>query len=75
MQLPTDENFHFGASTRTWALREKPNMSTGTMDTSINSISAGVDENETGNLSLLGLPEAENDLNVRILSLNFGLIQ
>ncbi|XP_002162233.1 nuclear inhibitor of protein phosphatase 1 [Hydra vulgaris] len=61
MQLPVDENFHFGASTRTWALREK--LATGIMDNSLNSSINGVDENETTNLSLLGLPEAENDLN------------
>ena len=64
IQLPTDESFSFGASTRTWTLREKP-PNASILDTqSLNT--SETSENETSNISLLGLPEAENDLNVSI---------
>lgn len=69
MQLAIEDNFCFGASTRTWVLREKPNAPQGISvptDTSLNAsvISNNDSMNDTDNtsLSLLGLPEAENEL-------------
>lgn len=59
MQLPIDEVFSFGASTRTWMLREKPNA----IDTSLNSSVNENTESDSNNVSLLGLPEAEHELN------------
>lgn len=64
MQLPIDESFHFGASTRTWILREKPNVPSNVMDTSLNTSSTENNDADTSSVSLLGLPEAENELNV-----------
>lgn len=64
MQLPIDETFHFGASTRSWTLREKP-TNTSVMDMSLNTSTSETNENETSSASLLGLPEAENELHVR----------
>jgi nuclear inhibitor of protein phosphatase 1 len=64
MQLAIDDTFSFGASTRSWVLRQKPNVQTNLGDTSLNSSTvsdAGGVENDS-NLSLLGLPEAENEL-------------
>ena len=61
MQLPTDDLFSFGASTRQWMLRERPNMTGNVADPALNETS----EHETSvNVSLLGLPEAEAELNV-----------
>lgn len=66
MQLPIDESFHFGASTRTWVLRERPNMPQNTLEASLNSSTTEANDNEVMSVSLLGLPEAENELNVSI---------
>lgn len=66
MQLVVEDVFSFGASTRSWVLRQKPNVPAPiSADTSLNmSVSSEVsNENDTSNLSLLGLPEAENELN------------
>ena len=64
MQLPIDESFHFGASTRTWTLREKPTTAN-VLDSSINTSTTEANENnESLSVSLLGLPEAENELHV-----------
>eukprot|EP00111_Clytia_hemisphaerica_P011018 TCONS_00032297-protein len=63
MQLPLDESFHFGASTRTWSLREKPNIPNSALDMSLNtSTNTENNENDVSSVSLLGLPEAENEL-------------
>jgi len=64
MQLAIDDIFCFGASTRSWVLRQKPNVPSNMADTSLNiSISSETStENDTSSLSLLGLPEAENEL-------------
>lgn len=66
MQLPVDESFHFGASTRTWTLREKPaNAATNVLDSSLNTSTTEANENNDSlSVSLLGLPEAENELHV-----------
>ena len=66
MQLPLDESFHFGASTRTWSLREKPNIPNSALDMSLNTSNAETNENDVSSVSLLGLPEAENELHVSI---------
>ena len=65
MQLAIDDTFSFGASTRSWVLRQKPNVQTNLGDTSLNSstVSEGGGAENDSNLSLLGLPEAENELN------------
>jgi len=68
MQLAIDDVFCFGASTRTWVLREKPNAPQNIpapVDTSLNTSSLANDsvtESDSSSLSLLGLPEAENEL-------------
>ncbi|XP_054153854.1 nuclear inhibitor of protein phosphatase 1-like [Oppia nitens] len=51
-QLPIDSQFHFGASTRIYILREKPNQKGAAVD-------ANGEEVESG---LLGLPETETEL-------------
>ena len=67
MQLPIDENFHFGASTRSWMLREKPSIPNNqALDLSLNTSTTETNENEISSASLLGLPEAENELHVSV---------
>ena len=64
MQLAVDDSFSFGASTRSWVLRQKPTAQASlSCDTSLNTsnVSESGAENES-NLSLLGLPEGENEL-------------
>jgi hypothetical protein len=53
-QLPIDSQFHFGASTRVYILREKPNQKNSTIDANPEEIDSG----------LLGLPETETELDV-----------
>jgi hypothetical protein len=76
MQLPIDESFHFGASTRTWTLREKPNTTANVLDSSLNTSTTETNENnESLSVSLLGLPEAENELHViTLFCLNESII-
>ncbi|CAG2104231.1 unnamed protein product [Medioppia subpectinata] len=50
-QLPIDSHFHFGASTRVYILREKPNAKSSTVDANPEDIE-----------HLLGLPETETEL-------------
>jgi len=61
-QLPIDSSFHFGASTRIYTLREKPNQKIST--------DANSEDVESG---LLGLPETETELDVRFDLLLFDL--
>lgn len=58
MQLAIEDTFHFGASTRTWTLREKP---TTAADVSMNQSITGSEVSD-GDGSLIGLPENENEL-------------
>lgn len=51
-QLPVDSNFHFGASTRNYILRERPHKGSRTTDELGDEIEGG----------LLGLPETETEL-------------
>lgn len=61
-QVPIDSTISFGASTRTYTIREKPQTqgSSGTGDSK-----TGEDEELKG---LLGLPEEETELEVRLVS-------
>ncbi len=55
-QLPIDSSFHFGASTRIYTLREKPNQKSSTIDPNSEDVESG----------LLGLPETETELDVSL---------
>ncbi|XP_011313970.1 nuclear inhibitor of protein phosphatase 1 isoform X2 [Fopius arisanus] len=56
-QLPIDSTFHFGASTRYYIIRERPQTGTrGIME----ELEKSSDDNEAG--GLLGLPETETEL-------------
>ncbi|KAL3287511.1 hypothetical protein HHI36_001980 [Cryptolaemus montrouzieri] len=55
-QLPIDSNFHFGASTRNYIIRERPQTG---MRPIIDEIEKAGEETEGG---LLGLPETETEL-------------
>jgi len=55
--VPIDSELHFGASTRRYVIRERPN----TMSLTANLDDKAKDELEGG---LLGLPETETELDV-----------
>lgn len=57
-QLPIDSSFHFGASTRNYIIRERPQTG---MRPIIDEIEKAGEETEGG---LLGLPETETELDV-----------
>ena len=64
-QLPIDSTFHFGASTRYYILRERP-------QTAPRSILEELEEEaktEHGEGGLLGLPESEMELDASVLDL------
>lgn len=66
-QLPIDSSFHFGASTRNYIIRERPQTGIRPI---IDEIEKAGEESEGG---LLGLPESETELDVsplRLLLLN-----
>ena len=65
MQLAIDDTFHFGASTRRWILREKPTTAN-VQDTSLNSSVGEETDHDTSVSSLMGLPETETELDVRL---------
>lgn len=60
-QLPVDSKFHFGASTRIYILRERPQKASRSSNDDREKKS---EELEGG---LLGLPESETELDVRII--------
>lgn len=60
-QIPLDSTLRFGASTRSYTLRERPQVSMGMVTDGKGSI---LEEGEGG--TLLGLPELDNELDVRI---------
>lgn len=57
-QLPIDSSFHFGASTRNYIIRERPQAGIRPI---IDEIEKAGEETEGG---LLGLPETETELDV-----------
>lgn len=57
-QLPIDSSFHFGASTRNYIIRERPQTGIRPI---IDEIEKAGDESDGG---LLGLPETETELDV-----------
>lgn len=57
-QLPIDSGFHFGASTRNYIIRERPQTGIRPI---IDEIEKAGEETEGG---LLGLPETETELDV-----------
>lgn len=59
-QLPIDSSFHFGASTRNYIIRERPQTG---MRPIIDEIEKAGEEAEGG---LLGLPESETELDVSL---------
>ena len=63
-QLPIDSTFHFGASTRYYIIRERPQTGNRTI---IDELEKSSEDNETG--GLLGLPETETELDVTIFIL------
>jgi nuclear inhibitor of protein phosphatase 1 len=60
-QLPIDSAFHFGASTRYYVIRERPQTGTRTI---IDELEKTNEDQETG--GLLGLPETEIELDASI---------
>lgn len=59
-QLQINSTFHFGASTRRYILRERPSAG------QRNSIMEDLPMNETSDGALLGLPESQTELDVRV---------
>lgn len=71
-QLPVESVIHFGASTRTYTLREKPTLPSAMQVTlqGNNEQSADKEENEENEGSaggFLGLPESDTDLKVSLV--------
>lgn len=60
-QLQINSNFHFGASTRQYILRERPTASSRS-----GSIMEDIPMSESVDGTLLGLPESQTDLDVII---------
>lgn len=63
-QLPIDSTFHFGASTRYYIIRERPQTGTRPIIEELEKLSEDADAG-----GLLGLPETETELDVCILYL------
>lgn len=59
-QLAPDSTFHFGASTRHYVMRQRPQ---GTSRNIIEQLEKG---DKTEGAAMLGLPESETELDVRI---------
>lgn len=64
-QLPIDSGFHFGASTRNYIIRERPQAGIRPI---IDEIEKAGEETEGG---LLGLPESETELDVSSLPIHY----
>lgn len=58
-QLPIDSTFHFGASTRYYIIRERPQTGTRPIIEELEKLSEDIDAG-----GLLGLPETETELDV-----------
>lgn len=63
-QLPIDSTFHFGASTRYYIIRERPQTGARPIIEELEKLSEDIDAG-----GLLGLPETETELDVRIKNL------
>lgn len=63
-QLPIDSTFHFGASTRYYIIRERPQTGARTI---IEELEKSSEDSEAG--GLLGLPETEIELDVSTMYL------
>lgn len=66
-QLPIDSTFHFGASTRNYVIRERPQAGTRPI---IDELEKSADDIDGG---LLGLPETEIELDVSQMILRFTI--
>lgn len=64
-QLPIDSGFHFGASTRNYIIRERPQAGIRPI---IDEIEKAGEETEGG---LLGLPESETELDASSLLIHY----
>jgi hypothetical protein len=60
--LPIDSTFHFGASTRYYIIRERPQTGARPIIEELEKLSEDIDAG-----GLLGLPETETELDVRII--------
>lgn len=60
-QLHVNTTFHFGASTRNYILRERPSAG------QRNNIMEDIPMSESSDGALLGLPESQTELDVRII--------
>ena len=67
-QLQVDNVIHFGASTRTYTLREKPMLPSAVLHSALVKDEQSTEENEDGDqnskVGFLGLPELDTDLKV-----------
>lgn len=61
-QLPIDSTFHFGASTRYYIIRERPQTGARPIIEELEKLSEDMDAG-----GLLGLPETETELDVRMI--------
>ena len=62
VQVQVDSTLSFGASTRCFTLRERPNMQSAMSNNS----NTNQDDADVGMRGLLGLPEEDTELNVRL---------
>lgn len=65
-QVQVDSVIRFGASSRSYVLREKPAMPNSGLKQSDNSEKMEDDNEESSKGGLLGLPESDTELDVRI---------
>ncbi len=68
-QLPIDSTFHFGASTRYYTIRERPQTATRPILEELEE--EAKTENQVG--GLLGLPETETELDVSVFFSSYTL--
>lgn len=64
-QLQIDSQFHFGASTRNYILRERPTASSRS-----GNIMEDIPMGENADGTLLGLPESQTDLDVKCMNIS-----
>ena len=66
-QVQVDSVIRFGASSRSYVLREKPAMPSSSLKQSENSQRMDDDTEEGSKGGLLGLPESDTELDVRLV--------
>lgn len=66
-QVQVDSVIRFGASSRSYVLREKPAMPSSTLKQSENSEKMEAETEEGSKGGLLGLPESDTELDVRFM--------